>query len=167
MFFFFFFQAEDGIRDDLVTGVQTCALPICYLADEPVQACPPSASYRLRRLVRRNKGPVLAASLIFLALVGGIIGTTGGLMQAHDERNRATQEAERATKAAEEAKAGVGFLTVDLLGQANPDENAGDQKVTVEQLLDRAATKIADGKFTGRPETEASIRLTIGNTYAK
>src|SRR5258708_15638355 len=27
--FSFFFQAEDGIRDDLVTGVQTCALPIC------------------------------------------------------------------------------------------------------------------------------------------
>src|SRR2546425_3073128 len=30
MFFFFFFQAEDGIRDKLVTGVQTCALPIFY-----------------------------------------------------------------------------------------------------------------------------------------
>src|SRR5207244_5144968 len=28
----FFFQAEDGIRDDLVTGVQTCALPICYFS---------------------------------------------------------------------------------------------------------------------------------------
>src|SRR5256885_7797171 len=28
-FFFFFFQAEDGIRDYKVTGVQTCALPIC------------------------------------------------------------------------------------------------------------------------------------------
>src|SRR5438552_10829862 len=28
---FFFFQAEDGIRDDLVTGVQTCALPIWNL----------------------------------------------------------------------------------------------------------------------------------------
>src|SRR5258708_34735013 len=28
---FFFFQAEDGIRDDLVTGVQTCALPILRL----------------------------------------------------------------------------------------------------------------------------------------
>src|SRR5260221_7301922 len=27
-FFFFFFQAEDGIRDHCVTGVQTCALPI-------------------------------------------------------------------------------------------------------------------------------------------
>src|SRR5258708_1016905 len=30
LFFFFFFQAEDGIRDDLVTGVQTCALPISW-----------------------------------------------------------------------------------------------------------------------------------------
>src|SRR5439155_14704590 len=29
-FFFFFFQAEDGIRDGHVTGVQTCALPILF-----------------------------------------------------------------------------------------------------------------------------------------
>src|SRR5687767_16003679 len=29
---FFFFQAEDGIRDKLVTGVQTCALPILWTA---------------------------------------------------------------------------------------------------------------------------------------
>src|SRR2546430_9513502 len=28
---FFFFQAEDGIRDLTVTGVQTCALPICVV----------------------------------------------------------------------------------------------------------------------------------------
>src|SRR5256885_5416900 len=36
-FFFFFFQAEDGIRDYKVTGVQTCALPICAreIADVP------------------------------------------------------------------------------------------------------------------------------------
>src|SRR5437879_11432157 len=33
MFFFFFFQAEDGIRDTSVTGVQTCALPISELAN--------------------------------------------------------------------------------------------------------------------------------------
>src|SRR3989475_9017184 len=38
LFFFFFFQAEDGIRDLTVTGVQTCALPISsgeqrFLAD--------------------------------------------------------------------------------------------------------------------------------------
>src|SRR5215203_1419543 len=33
MFFFFFFQAEDGIRDIGVTGVQTCALPIYAIDD--------------------------------------------------------------------------------------------------------------------------------------
>src|SRR5690348_15457453 len=32
VFFFFFFQAEDGIRDGRVTGVQTCALPISLVA---------------------------------------------------------------------------------------------------------------------------------------
>src|SRR2546425_4794010 len=32
-FFFFFFQAEDGIRDKLVTGVQTCALPISFVLE--------------------------------------------------------------------------------------------------------------------------------------
>jgi len=30
LFVVFFFQAEDGIRDVAVTGVQTCALPMCY-----------------------------------------------------------------------------------------------------------------------------------------
>src|SRR5687767_3316963 len=35
-FFFFFFQAEDGIRDKLVTGVQTCALPISRAQHQPV-----------------------------------------------------------------------------------------------------------------------------------
>src|SRR2546429_3861810 len=33
IFFVFFFQAEDGIRDVAVTGVQTCALPICNFPD--------------------------------------------------------------------------------------------------------------------------------------
>src|SRR6266849_9679913 len=33
--YFFFFQAEDGIRDPLVTGVQTCALPISGAAPVP------------------------------------------------------------------------------------------------------------------------------------
>src|SRR6266498_5191625 len=37
--FFFFFQAEDGIRDADVTGVQTCALPICTCA-----RCSPSSA---------------------------------------------------------------------------------------------------------------------------
>src|SRR5205809_3121505 len=40
---FFFFQAEDGIRDVAVTGVQTCALPI----SEPRPSFRASRSYRL------------------------------------------------------------------------------------------------------------------------
>ena len=35
-----------------------------YLKDEPVEACPPSAGYRLRKLFRRHKGPVLNATKI-------------------------------------------------------------------------------------------------------
>src|SRR5205085_6650283 len=35
--FFFFFQAEDGIRDLTVTGVQTCALPICAVVGDGYQ----------------------------------------------------------------------------------------------------------------------------------
>src|SRR5207245_3266031 len=40
LFVFFFFQAEDGIRDATVTGVQTCALPILQLPAEPCQPSP-------------------------------------------------------------------------------------------------------------------------------
>src|SRR2546430_13163493 len=45
--FFFFFQAEDGIRDLTVTGVQTCALPISA----------PRAEDRVPRARRRPRGP--------------------------------------------------------------------------------------------------------------
>src|SRR6266403_2895143 len=38
MVFFFFFQAEDGIRDLYVTGVQTCALPISFAREHRPQA---------------------------------------------------------------------------------------------------------------------------------
>src|ERR1039457_2292528 len=44
VFFIFFFQAEDGIRDYKVTGVQTCALPICSRYSIPLEDLEPSAS---------------------------------------------------------------------------------------------------------------------------
>src|SRR5258708_16274757 len=49
---FFFFQAEDGIRDDLVTGVQTCALPISN-----VHSCldPREEPTRIRRFLLQVK----------------------------------------------------------------------------------------------------------------
>jgi WD40 repeat protein/serine/threonine protein kinase/tetratricopeptide (TPR) repeat protein len=53
-----------------------------HLHDEPVEASPPAAGYRLRKLLRRNKRPVLAAALVLLALVGGIIGTSWQAIRA-------------------------------------------------------------------------------------
>src|SRR5687767_15181963 len=44
LYFFFFFQAEDGIRDKLVTGVQTCALPISRVARSAWRAKVPTLS---------------------------------------------------------------------------------------------------------------------------
>src|SRR3989454_10561417 len=61
-----------------------------YLADEPVQACPPSAGYRLRKFVRRNKGPVLGAGLVLFFLV--LLGSGTGWAW----RDRAARAAERA-----------------------------------------------------------------------
>ncbi len=52
-----------------------------YLADEPVEARPPSAGYRLRKFLRRHKGQVIAASLVLVALVAGMAGTTWGLIR--------------------------------------------------------------------------------------
>src|SRR5690625_6911860 len=60
-FFFFFFQAEDGIRDGHVTGVQTCALPIsesgCEGSPRPGctnrRWCPVCAALRTRSEERR------------------------------------------------------------------------------------------------------------------
>src|SRR5690554_3537070 len=43
--YFFFFQAEDGIRDADVTGVQTCALPILEITGSPGLLTPPSCMF--------------------------------------------------------------------------------------------------------------------------
>src|SRR5438105_15161453 len=73
-----------------------------YLSDEPVQACPPSAAYRLRKFARRNKGLVLTGSAILLLLVAGIGGTTWGLVREAGQRQlaEAAVTAERTAKMA-------------------------------------------------------------------
>ena len=43
-----------------------------HLAHEPVVAAPPSRAYRLRKFVRKHRGAVIAASLVLLALLGGL-----------------------------------------------------------------------------------------------
>src|SRR5688500_20377375 len=57
--FYFFFQAEDGIRVYKVTGVQTCALPICSCADAvhtPVTPRPTASSTAIHRSEERRVG---------------------------------------------------------------------------------------------------------------
>src|SRR5271154_3347299 len=51
-----------------------------YLADEMVEARPPSVGYRLSKFLRRHKGPVIAASLVLFVLLAGMAGTTWGLI---------------------------------------------------------------------------------------
>ena len=53
-----------------------------HLASEPVLAAPPSRSYRMRKFVRKNRGTVIAASLVLLALLAGMAGTLWGLVRA-------------------------------------------------------------------------------------
>src|SRR5688572_12247507 len=62
VFFFFFFQAEDGIRDLTVTGVQTCALPILAVPAEVSLASIPSR-VMLKARSREPKTCVFAVEL--------------------------------------------------------------------------------------------------------
>ena len=79
-----------------------------HLAYEPVLAAPPSRAYRLRKFVRKHRGAVIAASLVLLALLAGIAGTTWGLIRA-ERAVRGRSEASHGTrrgpeKAAERVK---------------------------------------------------------------
>jgi serine/threonine protein kinase/tetratricopeptide (TPR) repeat protein len=80
-----------------------------YLADEVVEARPPSAGYRLKKFVRRHKGQVIAAGLVLFALLAGVIGTTWGLIRA--ERANAGLAAKNAELDAERDKVQARFDT--------------------------------------------------------
>src|SRR5918996_4269495 len=73
MFFYFFFQAEDGIRDYKVTGVQTCALPISRPRDESDAAAERVAvgadDHRGRAMVDRLEHLPEAARVLDVLLV--------------------------------------------------------------------------------------------------
>ncbi len=78
-----------------------------YLNQQPVEACPPSTSYRVRKFLRRNRGPVLAATLLLLVLLGGIAGTSWGLIaagQALTSEQEQRDIAERAAREKEKAR---------------------------------------------------------------
>jgi hypothetical protein len=115
-----------------------------YLRDEPVEAGPPSALYRWRKFVKRNKGPVLAAALLLFALVGGVLGTTVGMLRAQN----AEHEAERARDVAEGhkqvAEAFLGQATDAAEEAAKQEALAKEQKAKADQL--RAVAEDAKNK---------------------
>jgi serine/threonine protein kinase/tetratricopeptide (TPR) repeat protein len=75
-----------------------------FLNHEPVTAGPPTVAYRLRKFVRRNRGPVAAAGLVLLALLGGMAGTAWGLVRA-EQQKRLAEANEREAVAERDAKA--------------------------------------------------------------
>jgi WD40 repeat protein/serine/threonine protein kinase/tetratricopeptide (TPR) repeat protein len=67
-----------------------------FLNDEPVEACPPSATYRFKKFARRNKAAFTTAAMVATALVFGIIGTAWQAVRAGTERDRANRERDTA-----------------------------------------------------------------------
>ena len=57
-----------------------------YLRDEPVEACPPSAAYRFRKFVRRQKTGLVIASVLTLALLIVVAVVAGSIGWAVRER---------------------------------------------------------------------------------
>jgi serine/threonine protein kinase len=155
-----------------------------YLADEAVQACPPSAAYRMRKFARRNKRTLMAASAIVVVLGLGLFATawqavraTAAEHAAKIDRSRALEaerlakgEAERANREAAKAKteatikvAVLHFLIEDLLGQASPGVQP-DRELTLRRAVDRAAARV-EARFADQPLVEADVRSTLGRIY--
>ena len=120
-----------------------------YLCGEVVQAHPPSKAYRLKKIVRRHKGQVIAASLVFFALLAGIAGTTVGLFEAKRQ--------ERLAVAAQHAEAdrAEGERLAKLEAQAN-EKLAGERLVQVE-----AERKKADAAKVEAQAKEAEANAVV------
>ena len=125
-----------------------------YLEHEPVLAGPPSAVYRTRKFLTRNRVGVTAGALVLLALVGGTVGTTLGMIEAGTQRD----EAVASRRDAEEM---LDFL-IDTFALTDP-EVALDPKASVQALLASAAGRLQG--FEDQPHAEARLRSTIGRAY--
>lgn len=160
-----------------------------YLADEVVEARPPSAGYRLKKFVRRHKGQVAAAAVILLTLIGGVLGTTWGLFEARhqrdeaesartkesEQRKQAEEQRDRATVAEKQAKTerdranqeaarATAFNSfVEQMFLSVDPEAKGSREVTVLELVNKASEK-ADKTLVNQPQVEAAVRTLLGRT---
>jgi serine/threonine protein kinase/tetratricopeptide (TPR) repeat protein len=107
-----------------------------HLADEPVVASPPSAGYRLRKFIRKHRGPVLAATLLVIALVAGVVGTSVGLVLTARARARAIAERDRAVRAEVAARDERDHVAAE---KKRADENFTMARKAVDVYLARVA----------------------------
>ncbi len=140
-----------------------------YLADEPVEAGPPSAWYRLRKAARRNRAALVSAGLVAAALVAGTAVSTWQAVRARTAQHQAEAERDRAAAAEQRALAISNFLQRDLLRQVDGDRQiedgfAANPELTVKEALHRAAATIGE-RFRDEPLVEAALRRTIGQAY--
>ena len=123
-----------------------------YLRSEPIGARPDTWRYRAAKFVRRNRGGVAAALLIFLAAVAGAAGILWKAREAQHQRDVARAELARATAASDF----LGFL----LSVAAP----GDKKFSVSELLDQGEGLI-DKQFADNDSLRASMLTVVGERY--
>jgi serine/threonine protein kinase len=122
-----------------------------YLQDEPVQACPPSAAYRLKKFFRRNK---IAAAFVALLLFS-VVGLSVSTFAFKRERDAKTTALVRAQV--------VSDLLQEMLSSVDTDGTKG-RDYTVRQLLDDSSVMLGS-QLAGLPDAEADIRATIGRAY--
>ena len=125
--------------------------------DEPVEACPPTAIYRFRKFARRNRGPVLAATLVLLALLSGAVVSAWQAIRAyHAEQNaRLATDSERRANQSETAQRkqaeAVSRFLVSAFRSPNPDNDG--RTITIAEVLDRSVKDVHD-KFADDPRTK-------------
>jgi serine/threonine protein kinase/tetratricopeptide (TPR) repeat protein len=136
-----------------------------YLADEPVHACPPSASYRLRKFVWRHKRAVLTALVVLVALIGGVIGTTWQLVRA--ERAVAAEKAanEMTNKRLTQIEKGNEILAgifADLEVQEVNERDRPLEAILAERLVQGADQ--LEGDSVGDPLAVAALQERLGRS---
>lgn len=134
-----------------------------HLADEPVVASPPSARYRFKKFVRRNKVQVLAGSMVAVALVLAVAGTTGGMAWAITEKGRADEHAAIATSELERATE-IKRLITDMLSSVDPEVAKSVDTTLLERILASADSRLSSGEIEdSRVVSEMSALL--GDLY--
>ncbi|HEY7185155.1 MAG TPA: tetratricopeptide repeat protein [Vicinamibacterales bacterium] len=126
-----------------------------YLSHQPVEARPPHAVYRLRKMARRHRVAVIGAALVVLSI------TVGGALAAW-QAIRATRAEREAQQQAATAQQVAAFLQ-SLFEGADPTIARGNA-VTARQLIERGRERI-DKELTAQPEVRARLQTLLGNIY--